>query len=68
MAESFVDSIKTELISDRVWKTIPELELAIIGYIDWFNSERLHESLGDIPPVEYGTLHESVESKLALSS
>jgi putative transposase len=30
MAESFVDSFKTELIADRVWRTRSQLELAII--------------------------------------
>ena len=55
MAESFVDSFKTELIKDRVWQTRSQLELAILEYVDWFNSRRLHESLGDIPPVEFET-------------
>jgi len=52
MAESFVDSFKTELISDRVWRSRSQLELAVVSYISWFNSERLHESLGDVPPAE----------------
>jgi len=50
LAESFVDSFKTELITDRVWQTRTQLELAIVSYIGWFNDQRLHESLGDIPP------------------
>ncbi|MDE3133929.1 MAG: IS3 family transposase, partial [Acidobacteriota bacterium] len=53
LAESFVDSFKTELIKDRVWRTRSQLELAILEYVDWFNNRRLHESLGDIPPVEF---------------
>jgi putative transposase len=53
LAESFVDSFKTELIADRVWRTRPQLELATVEYVGWFNNSRLHESLGDIPPVEY---------------
>jgi putative transposase len=53
MAESFVDSFKTELISDRVWRTRTQLELAIIEYVAWFNTVRLHEALGDIPPAEF---------------
>jgi putative transposase len=53
MAESFVDSFKTELISDRVWRTRSQLELAIVEYVAWFNTVRLHESLGDIPPAEF---------------
>jgi putative transposase len=53
MAESFVDSFKTELIADRVWRTRSQLELAIVEYVAWFNTSRLHESLGDIPPAEF---------------
>jgi putative transposase len=58
MAESFVDSFKTELIADRVWQTRAQLELAVVEYIAWFNHQRLHESLGDIPPAEHELLHE----------
>jgi putative transposase len=53
MAESFVDTFKTELIKDRTWETRSQVELAILEYVDWFNNRRLHESLGDIPPVEF---------------
>jgi putative transposase len=50
MAESAVDSCKTELITDCVWRTRSHLELAIVEYVAWFNTTRLHESLGDIHP------------------
>jgi putative transposase len=53
LAESFVDSFKTELISDRVWRTRSQLELSVVEYVGWFNNRRLHESLGDVPPAEY---------------
>ena len=59
MAESFVDSFKTELIADHVWRTRTQLELAIVEWVDWFNTVRLHESLGDIPPAELKTLSSS---------
>jgi putative transposase len=57
LAESFVDSFKTELIADRVWRTRSQLEFAVVEYLSWFNNARLHESLGDIPPAEYEQLH-----------
>jgi putative transposase len=53
LAESFVDSFKTELTSDRIWQTRAQLELAVVEYIGWFNHARLHESLGDLPPAEF---------------
>ena len=33
MAESFVDSFKTELIADRVWPTRTQLGLTIVEYV-----------------------------------
>jgi len=57
LAESFVDSYKTELISDRVWRTRSQLELATVEWVGWFNTVRLHSSLGDIPPIEFEALH-----------
>ena len=57
LAESFVDSFKTELIADRVWRTRSQLELAVVEYIAWFNHDRLHEALGDTPPAEVETLY-----------
>ena len=46
LAESFVDSDKTELIADRVWRSRTQLELAAVEYVSWFNHDPLHESLG----------------------
>jgi len=57
LAESFVDTFKTELITDRVWRTRSQLELAIVEWVAWFNNDRLHGSLGDLPPAEFETLH-----------
>ncbi len=67
MAESFVDSFKTELIADRVWRTRTQLELAIVEYVGWFNNDRLHESLGDLPPAEFETLSPSSTVELLIS-
>ena len=57
LAESFVDSYKTELIADRVWRSRSQLELAVVEYVGWFNQARLHESLGDLPPSEFEALY-----------
>lgn len=57
LAESFVDSFKTELITDRVWATRSQLELAVVEYVAWFNNERLHEALEDRPPREVEELY-----------
>jgi putative transposase len=65
LAESFVDSFKTELIADRVWRSRSQLELAVVEYIGWFNDARLHQALGDLPPSEFETL--SLPSTLQIS-
>ena len=56
-AESFVDTFKTELITDRTWTSRSQLEIAIVSYVAWFNNTRLHESLGDRPPREIEELY-----------
>ena len=67
MAESFVDSFKTELIADRVWRTRSQLELAVVEYVAWFNNTRLHSALDDVPPAEYeASMRSHVQKKLAL--
>lgn len=53
LSESFVDSYKTELIADRVWRTNAQLEVATVTYVGWFNHRRLHSSIGNRPPVEH---------------
>jgi transposase InsO family protein len=40
----------------------PQLELAIVEYLGWFSNARLHESLGDIPPVEFEQLQADREA------
>ena len=56
LAESFVDSFKTELVADRVWRSRSQLELAVVEYVGWFNDTRLHQALGDLPPSEFERL------------
>jgi putative transposase len=57
LAESFVDSYKTELIADRVWVSRAQVDLATVEYVGWFNHDRLHSALGDIPPLEFELEH-----------
>lgn len=52
MAESLVDTFKTELIKDRVWRSRPQIELSVVEWISGFNHGRLRGSLGDRPPAK----------------
>jgi putative transposase len=67
LAESFVDSFKTELITDRVWRSRAQLELAVVEYIGWFNDARLHQALGDLPPSEFERLSQHRTLEMSLS-
>jgi putative transposase len=68
MAESFVDTFKTELVADRSWRSRSQLELAVVEYVSWFNHERLHESLGDRSPVEFEDLYVRQGAQLSYPS
>ncbi len=58
MAESTIGLYKTELIRRRgPWRTLDDVEIATLEYVDWFNNRRLHTELGDIPPAEHEANH-----------
>jgi len=35
------------------WDDVDQLELATLGWVHWYNHERLHGHCGDIPPAEH---------------
>jgi len=56
LAESVIGLFKTELIRRHgPWRNVDDVELATLGYVDWFNCRRLHSEIGDIPPAELET-------------
>ncbi len=56
MAESIIGLYKAELITAQApWKTIEDVELATLSWVHWWNTKRLLEPIGDIPPIEYET-------------
>jgi putative transposase len=59
MAESFVGTLKTELVQGRVFPTRFAAEIAVVEYVGWFNHARLHASLGDVAPAEFEALDAS---------
>jgi transposase InsO family protein len=53
MAESWVGTYKSELVDGRTFPSYEHAEHETLSWIGFYNNERLHESLGDIPPAEY---------------
>jgi len=56
LAESVNGLYKAELIygpDQGPWRTVEEVELATLGWAHWWNHQRLHGYLNDIPPAEY---------------
>ena len=54
LAESTIGLYKTEKIyRDGPWKTLSEVELATLEWIDWFNTTRLHSAYGRLSPAQY---------------
>jgi hypothetical protein len=65
LAESTIGLFKTELIRRRgPWRTLDDVEIATLEWVDWFNIRRLHTRLGDIPPAE----HEAADYRQNLAS
>ena len=54
LAEATNGLYKTELIRQQgPWRGLDDVELATLGWVHWFNNQRLHGTLDDVPPVEF---------------
>ncbi len=54
MAESVIGLFKTEVIRRRgPWRNLEAVEFATLEWIHWFNTTRLLEPIGQIPPAEH---------------
>ncbi len=60
LAETVNGLYKTELVygpDQRPWKKIEDVELATLSWVHWYNTQRLHGYLDDVPPIEYEEAH-----------
>ena len=67
VAESFFASIKRELIDRRPWPTMAGLRRAVFDWIEgWYNTRRLHSSLGYLSPAQYeARIHQNLSNQAA---
>jgi putative transposase len=57
LAESVNALYKAELIRRRApWRTVDDVELATLEWVDWYNTRRLHGACDNLPPAEYEAL------------
>lgn len=53
LAETLNGLYKSELIYPRgAWQSVEQVELATLGWVHWWNNQRLHEALGYRTPAE----------------
>lgn len=54
LAETTIGLLKSELLDLRKpWRGLEDVEFALLGYIDWFNTRRIHHQIGGVPPAEF---------------
>jgi len=66
VAESFLATIKRELIDTWAWPTRAGLHRAVFDYIEgWYNTRRLHSSLSYFSPARYEAIHNNADHQAA---
>lgn len=63
LAESIIGLFKTEVVNRHgPFKTLPEVEFALMEWVDWYNNARLHSRLDYLTPAEYEAAYYSQQS------
>lgn len=58
LAESTIGLYKSELVATGgPFRGLADLEMATLGWVDWWNQRRLHGAIGMIPPAEAEAHH-----------
>jgi putative transposase len=53
MAESIIGLFKTEVIRRRgPWRSLDDVEMATLEWVDWFNNRRILQAIGNCPPAD----------------
>lgn len=61
LAETTNGLYKTECVygpgAPALWDDVDQVELATLGWVHWFNHQRLHSHCNDTPPAEHESAH-----------
>lgn len=68
MAEAWVATFKSELIDGRRFPSYEHAEHEVLHWIGFYNDERLHEELDDLPPAEYEELNIKTDNNRTLAA
>jgi hypothetical protein len=64
LAESIIGLYKTEVIQRQgPWRHLEGVEFATLDWVDWFNTRRLLEPIGYVPPAEYEAQYYALASR-----
>lgn len=64
LCESAIGLFKTEAINDGgpTWKDRSAVEWQVARWVHWYNTTRLHSSIGYLPPIEFESLHRQAKT------
>jgi transposase InsO family protein len=57
VAEATYKMMKTEFVNQMNFQSLPHLELELYDYVNWFNKQRIHGTLGYMTPIQYRHAH-----------
>ena len=64
LAESQIGIYKTELIRPNgPWRDVEHVEIETLNWVDWFNTERPHESIQDLTPPQAEEVHYAARNR-----
>jgi putative transposase len=69
LAETINGLFKSEVIRKRgPWKGLEAVEYATLEWVSWFNTRRLLEPIGNIPPAEFEKAYYTQQQGLAVGA
>jgi transposase InsO family protein len=68
LAEAWIATFKSELVDGRRFPSYEHAEHETLHWISFYNNERLHEELDDLPPLEYEQINYRRDNTRSLSA